>query len=320
MFEAVGSSWFAQLTLSFQVEIEKYGHIKTKKIRKQLPSEGLSPNDILIMKSVSRRAWYLDDMFSMCGWRLGCSSLIGTIPVVGVLTNLYLSVSLIQLSCQVDGGLPQVEWMRMLLNIVIDFFLGFAPILGALSGLIYKANTRNALLLEKVLTKRAREHIEKGKYVSQSKEIENTPKAVASGVQTTANADNTSGEAEPPEGATSKEPVFADELVVTPPKTPENDNHGEPKSIISQIRPAGTASSEVQVKSVDFSLPVDKTVDTLATTANHAEPELKVRSPSNGSKHLKRQQSKTSSKSSRAKQRNSGKHSKSASTASQNSP
>lgn len=218
--------------------------------------------------------------------------------------------------------------MSMLLNIVVDFFLGFAPLLGALSGLIYKANTRNAMLLEKLLTKRAREHIEKGQYVSQSKEIEDTPKATASGVESAPSPDDSSVEVSAPTSSKkspSKEPVFADELVVTPPKTPPetDDNHIEPKSIISEIRPAATASSEVQVKSVDFSLPVDKTVDTLATTtaADHTEPELKVRSPTNGTKlPLKRPQAKSSSKSSRARQRNMGRHSKTVPSASQNSP
>lgn len=122
------------------------------------------------MKRVSRRAWNLDIGFSMCGMRLGWSSIIGILPVVGDLINLYLSLQVIRLSNTVDDALPPAILAQMILNIVIDFVLGILPILGTIAGALYKANSRNSLILEHFLKKRAAENIAKGLYVDSSKE------------------------------------------------------------------------------------------------------------------------------------------------------
>lgn len=54
--------------------------------------------------------------------------------------------------------------LRMSVNIFIDFLVGLIPFLGDLADVFYKCNTKNAILLEKVLTARAikaREALEK---------------------------------------------------------------------------------------------------------------------------------------------------------------
>lgn len=51
----------------------------------------------------------------------------------------------------IEGGLPsRLRWM-MLMNVVIDFFIGLVPFIGDLADAIYKCNTRNAVILEKHL-------------------------------------------------------------------------------------------------------------------------------------------------------------------------
>lgn len=52
-------------------------------------------------------------------------------------------------SCQgVDGGLPAALHMKMMINVIIDFVIGLVPFIGDLADAIYKANTRNAVILE----------------------------------------------------------------------------------------------------------------------------------------------------------------------------
>lgn len=56
---------------------------------------------------------------------------------------------------KVDGGLPTSLKMRMHFNILLDFALGLVPFVGDIADAIYRANTRNAWLLEVYLTKKA---------------------------------------------------------------------------------------------------------------------------------------------------------------------
>jgi hypothetical protein len=55
---------------------------------------------------------------------------------------------------QIEGGLPADVKSKMMFNIVVDFFIGLVPFLGDLADAVFKANTRNAVELEKLLRKR----------------------------------------------------------------------------------------------------------------------------------------------------------------------
>ncbi len=55
----------------------------------------------------------------------------------------------------IDGGLPQMLRARMMFNVALDFGLGLVPVLGDLADAVFRANTRNAWLLEVYLTKKA---------------------------------------------------------------------------------------------------------------------------------------------------------------------
>jgi hypothetical protein len=58
-------------------------------------------------------------------------------------------------SCEgVDGGLPAALRMKMMINVIIDFFIGLVPFIGDLADAVYKANTRNAVILETHLRKK----------------------------------------------------------------------------------------------------------------------------------------------------------------------
>ena len=55
---------------------------------------------------------------------------------------------------QVEGGLPVHVIMKMYINIFLDFGIGLIPIFGDLVDALFRANTRNAAVLEKYLQKK----------------------------------------------------------------------------------------------------------------------------------------------------------------------
>ncbi len=113
---------------------------------------GLSHNDQKILKSVRRRAYYLDLSLSCCGFRFGWAGIIGLIPWIGDFFAAYLALLLLKKAQQIDGGLPSYIQTQMSANIAFDFGIGLIPIVGDIINIAYKANSRNCLLLESYLT------------------------------------------------------------------------------------------------------------------------------------------------------------------------
>lgn len=52
---------------------------------------------------------------------------------------------------QIEGGLPADVKSKMFFNIVVDFAVGLVPFIGDLADAVFRANTKNAVLLEKHL-------------------------------------------------------------------------------------------------------------------------------------------------------------------------
>ncbi|TRM57537.1 hypothetical protein BD626DRAFT_586564 [Schizophyllum amplum] len=67
---------------------------RTKRRRRKIPP-GLSKRDAKILKSVQRRAHYLDKGFSMCGMRFGWTFIIGIIPMAGDIVDATLNYTLV---------------------------------------------------------------------------------------------------------------------------------------------------------------------------------------------------------------------------------
>ncbi|KAJ5799751.1 uncharacterized protein N7518_001819 [Penicillium psychrosexuale] len=121
---------------------------KTQKRRKAIPP-GLSEHDAKVLTKVKRRAYQLDyALFSLCGIRFGWGSVIGLIPFIGDIGDAALAMMVVK-SCEgIEGGLPAALRMKMLINVILDFVLGLVPFIGDLADAVYKANTRNAVILE----------------------------------------------------------------------------------------------------------------------------------------------------------------------------
>ena len=117
--------------------------------KRELPP-GLSKRDTRILRSVKQRAHYLDKGFHFCGLRFGWTFFIGLIPVVGDATDAFLNYYLVVRKAK-QAELPGWLVQRMLLNNAISAGVGFIPLVGDVVLAVYKANSRNAALLEEFL-------------------------------------------------------------------------------------------------------------------------------------------------------------------------
>ncbi|MCG7198796.1 DUF4112 domain-containing protein [Marinobacter pelagius] len=82
-------------------------------------------------------------------FRIGLDAIIGLVPGVGDLAGVVLSAYVL-IEAQRVGASRAVK-LRMLRNIGIDFLGGLLPVAGDAFDAIYKANTRNTLLLKRYL-------------------------------------------------------------------------------------------------------------------------------------------------------------------------
>lgn len=131
--------------------------VKHKEQERSIPAE-LSQNDRKILKNVRRKAYRWDQGFRICctRFRFGWSALIGLIPIVGDIIEILMSLSLINAAGKIDGGLPAMLRARMMTNIMLDFGIGFIPLLGDVGDMFFRANTRNAWLLDTYLSEKAK--------------------------------------------------------------------------------------------------------------------------------------------------------------------
>lgn len=126
---------------------------KMKKMPKALPP-GISDHDGKVLTKVKRRAHRLDAGWSFLGIRVGWSSVIGIIPVVGDVLDAFMALMVIRTCQQVEGGLPKTVNATMMFNLALDFAVGLVPFIGDLADMLFRANTKNAIVLEEFLRKK----------------------------------------------------------------------------------------------------------------------------------------------------------------------
>jgi len=139
----------------YETYVDKKG--KTKRRKRAIPP-GLTARDAKILKSVQKRAHYLDKGFSICGMRFGWTFIIGIIPFAGDVTDAALNYYLVLRKAK-KAELPDWLLRRMLLNNAVSVSVGLIPIVGDVILATYKANSRNAALLEEFLRIRGEEFL-----------------------------------------------------------------------------------------------------------------------------------------------------------------
>lgn len=138
--------------LHVQVGTDSHNKPKYKKVRRENPA-GISQHDLRVLSDVKQQAFRYDMWFNVFGLRVGLSSLVGLVPVVGLLITNYWSISLFLKARSLEDGLPLDIQLIFLFNILVDFLLSLIPIVGDIIEVGYKANLRNFLLLEKHLVR-----------------------------------------------------------------------------------------------------------------------------------------------------------------------
>jgi Domain of unknown function (DUF4112) len=83
------------------------------------------------------------------GIRLGLDSIVGLVPGIGDLAGAAMSGYIVLASARM--GVPPAVVGRMILNLGVDTLVGSVPLLGDLFDVGFKANIRNAALLDRHL-------------------------------------------------------------------------------------------------------------------------------------------------------------------------
>ncbi|MEN8375670.1 MAG: DUF4112 domain-containing protein [Gemmatimonadota bacterium] len=105
-------------------------------------------NDIRWVRTLAR---VLDRAIRVPGtdFRIGLDGLLGLLPGLGDAAGMALSTAIVLAA--VRAGAPRGVLSRMLANVALDAALGAVPLLGDAFDFAWKANARNALLLERFL-------------------------------------------------------------------------------------------------------------------------------------------------------------------------
>ena len=109
---------------------------------------------------MQRRAHYLDKGFSICGLRFGWTFIIGIIPMAGDITDAALNYTLVLRKAK-QAELPGWLVRRMLVNNAVSAGVGLVPVIGDVVLAAFKANSRNAALLEEFLRIRGEEFLKR---------------------------------------------------------------------------------------------------------------------------------------------------------------
>jgi hypothetical protein len=104
---------------------------------------------------VQRFAWVLDSAVRVPGTsdrRVGVDGLIAVVPVAGDAIGIGLSLAVVLAGVAAGVSIPTI--LRMLLNVGVEALVGLVPFGGAIFDMVFKANMRNVVLMERDLADR----------------------------------------------------------------------------------------------------------------------------------------------------------------------
>jgi Domain of unknown function (DUF4112) len=110
-----------------------------------------SSQDEARLKRVLLLSRLLDEQFRIPGttYRVGLDGLLGLIPGVGDAAGALLSTYILYEAIRL--GAPKTVLLRMVANIGIDTVVGAIPVVGDIFDIVWKANKKNAALLQAYL-------------------------------------------------------------------------------------------------------------------------------------------------------------------------
>lgn len=93
----------------------------------------------------------LENKFSLGKFKFGLDPVIGAMPGVGDLITLCISLYLVWIGIKIR--IPQEKIIEMASNVLVDFLIGLFPVIGDLTDVVFKANSRNIKILEEYRSK-----------------------------------------------------------------------------------------------------------------------------------------------------------------------
>lgn len=99
------------------------------------------------IKTAKFLAKLFDSQFQIAGIKFGLDPILNIIPFFGDIAGVFLSLFIIKIAIEI--GVSKLDLSKMIVNIAIDFAVGFIPYLGVIFDVVYKANLRNIKILEK---------------------------------------------------------------------------------------------------------------------------------------------------------------------------
>ena len=129
-------------------------HNETENIKHRINLQ-IPPADAEVLIKVKRRANQLDSAMNVCGIKFGWSSIIGFLPAIGDVLDVFMALMIMNTAMEVSPGKDRDRLKRtMWKNIIFDLLVGLFPVLGDVVDLFFRANIRNAIALEKMLNNR----------------------------------------------------------------------------------------------------------------------------------------------------------------------
>ncbi|KAG2178568.1 hypothetical protein INT44_001721 [Umbelopsis vinacea] len=114
---------------------------------RRTPAQSMSVTEAQkLLKKVHTVANWLDNAVPFSPIPIGLDTIAGFIPVLGDFAGMFAALYQVYLSCLF--GIPLWLLGRMLINIIIDTFIGLIPIGGRVADTFYKANLWNYESLE----------------------------------------------------------------------------------------------------------------------------------------------------------------------------
>jgi hypothetical protein len=104
------------------------------------------------LERVRKLATLMDAQFEIAGIKVGWDAIIGLVPVAGDLAAAAIGAYPIHVARK--HSLGKLLQARMAGNLLLDWAVGAIPLVGDLFDVGFKANLKNAALLEKAATKR----------------------------------------------------------------------------------------------------------------------------------------------------------------------
>jgi hypothetical protein len=97
-------------------------------------------------KIAKRLASLLDDRFEILGVKFGFDPIMDLFPVFGDILATAIGLYIVFTAKQLK--MPNDVIFKMIINVAIDFLIGFVPVLGNIGTIFFRSNRKNIKIIE----------------------------------------------------------------------------------------------------------------------------------------------------------------------------